>query len=104
MMFHFSYKALGNNSNFPLCKAFSHFSSHSKAAVQNFERLLCNTGIPRTLMDGFLEKSLHSGYTRETVLPCGVTFLLRADTLCFIDSTTNPALNQLFVICLYLRQ
>lgn len=77
-MFHFSYKALGNNSNFPLCKAFSHFSSHSKAAVRNFERLLNNTGIPRTLTDGFLEKSLHSGYTRETVLSHGVIFLPRA--------------------------
>lgn len=103
-MFHFSYKALGNNSNFPLCKAFFHFSSHSKAAVLNFERLLYNMGIPGTLAEGFLEKSLHSGYTRKTVLSHGVTFLLSAGTPCFIDSTTNPVLNQLSIICLHIRQ
>lgn len=57
-MFHFSYWALGNNSNFPLCKAFSHFSSHSKTAVLNFGCLLCNRGIPGTIMDGFLEKDI----------------------------------------------
>lgn len=56
LMFHFSYQALGNNSNFPLCKAFSHFSSHSKAAVLNFECLLYNMGIPWAIIDGFCRK------------------------------------------------
>lgn len=59
LMFHFSYWALGNNSNFPLCKAFSHFSSHSKAAVLNFE-CLNKTSIPGTIMDGILEKDIVS--------------------------------------------
>lgn len=106
-MFHFSYQALGNNSNFPLCKAFSHFSSHSKAAVLNFECLLYNMGIPWAIIDGFLEKkvlSVDSSYTREGVLLCRVTVLLRPSALCFIDMTTNAALNQLSIICLYIRQ
>lgn len=58
LMVHFSYWALGNNSNFPLCKAFSHFLSHSKAAVLNFECLWYNMGIPGTIIDGFLEKDI----------------------------------------------
>ena len=58
LMFHFSYRDLGDNNNFPLCKAFSHFSLHSKAAALNFECLLCNMSIPWAIIDGILEKLL----------------------------------------------
>lgn len=57
-MFHASCQAWGNHCNFPLCKAFPHVLSHSKAAVLNFEYLLNDTGIPWTIMDGFLEKDI----------------------------------------------
>lgn len=40
LIFYFSYQDPGNNRNFPLCKAFSHFSPHPKAVVLNVECLL----------------------------------------------------------------